>query len=32
MRYRWDGELNYNGVPGAGIMAKKIRWLLQEKG
>ena len=30
-RYRWDGELNYNGVNGEKIMRRKIEELLGEK-
>jgi hypothetical protein len=30
-RYRWDGELNYNGMKGEQIMRKKIEELLAEK-
>ena len=30
-RYRWDGELNFNGVKGEEILRKKIEALLAEK-
>jgi hypothetical protein len=31
VRYRWDGELHWNGVKGQEIMRKKIEELLAEK-
>jgi hypothetical protein len=31
VRYRWDGELNFNGIKGEEIMRKKIEELLAEK-
>ena len=31
VRYRWDGELNFNGVKGEEVMRKKIEMLLGEK-
>jgi predicted transcriptional regulator len=31
VRYRWDGELNWNKVKGEEIMRKKIEELLAEK-
>ena len=31
VRYRWDGELNFNGVKGHETMRKKIEILLGEK-
>jgi predicted transcriptional regulator len=31
VRYRWDGELNWNEVKGEAIMRKKIEELLAEK-
>ena len=31
VRYRWDGELNWNKVQGEEIMRKKIEELLAEK-
>ena len=31
VRFRWDGELNFNGVKGEQIMRKKIEGLLVEK-
>jgi len=31
VRYRWDGELNFNGVKGEQLMRKKIETLLAEK-
>ena len=32
VRYRWDGELNWNKVKGEEIMRQKIKELLAEKG
>jgi hypothetical protein len=31
VRYRWDGELNYQGAKGEPIMRKRIEELLAEK-
>jgi hypothetical protein len=31
VRYRWDGELNWNTVKGEEVMRKKIEELLAEK-
>ena len=31
VRYRWDGELNWNGTNGEAILRKKIEELLAEK-
>jgi hypothetical protein len=31
VRYRWDGELNWNGVKGEALMRAKIEELLAEK-
>jgi len=31
VRYRWDGELNWNEIKGEAIMRKKIAELLAEK-
>ena len=31
VRYRWDGELNWNGIKGEEVMRKKIEELLAEK-
>jgi peroxiredoxin len=32
VRYRWDGELNWNKVKGEEVLRKKIKELLAEKG
>jgi hypothetical protein len=32
VRYRWDGELNWNDTKGEKILRKKIEELLAEKG
>lgn len=31
VRYRWDGELNWNGIKGERILRGKIESLLAEK-
>jgi len=31
VRYRWDGELNWNGIPGEKQMRSRIEKLLAEK-
>ena len=31
VRYRWDGELNWNNIKGEEVMRKKIKELLAER-
>jgi hypothetical protein len=31
VRYRWNGELNFNGIPGEKLMRQRIEALLAEQ-
>jgi hypothetical protein len=31
IRYRWEGEMNYGGVPGEAMMTRLIHQLLEEQ-